>query len=122
MGYVKSTAVRCFLVVGLCIGLGAGCAQLEKYGKEAGRGAIDGAGVAGKTAALERIDLLVADGKLDPAAAQLLKATVDALPNPEVPASPAENGVIYGIAFLLAKLLGDAAKGFVRGKMAKKSS
>ena len=119
MWSVKRVAVASFLTLGLATGLGVGCAELPPILKEAGRGAVAGAGAAGKQAALERIDKAVADGKVSAAQAEEMKALVDALPNPEVPASPAENGVVYGFAFLVAKILGDSLKGLVRRKLDK---
>ena len=128
MGYVKRVAAAYSLPVLLFIGISfAGCAalkSLEPLAKEAGAGAAAGAAAAGRDAAYERLDKAAADGKLDPATAEGLKAIVDAIPAPAAPApsNEGEKGIVYGIAFLVAKILGDSLKGLVRRKLDKQQA
>ena len=125
MGFVKSMVVRFSLLALLCIGVGVGCAELKSGLKQAGAGAVDGIASAGKMAGHERLAMAERDGKLASDLRILGDAMVDAMPDAPAPApaeDPMKSGPIYGLFFLLAKIGGDALKGFVRSKMAKGKS
>ena len=116
MWSVKNAVAVCILALSV-MGL-AGCADAPQGLKDIGRGASAGAMEAGKDAMRERLAELAKSGKLSPEDVALLAAGAESVPVPQP--DPVGNSVLYGLAFLVAKLLGDAAKGLGRSYLDKR--
>lgn len=116
MGTTRMKIILCSAVVGLCITLFVGCAELKSLGK----GAVAGITQSGKEGAKERV---AAEDRIPAEVKPLVDGIIDQIPEsplPEPPASAPEQAVWFTVGMFLAKILGDTLKGYVRGKMADK--
>ncbi len=89
-----------------------------------GQGLRDGFEASLRDSVVSSVSAVVADKveKKDAALAEAIRNLPSQLPKPAPPTEPKDNTVQYGLAFLIAKLLGDGVGGLVRSKVGRKDA